>query len=92
MSADLVRRLYLDSHVLALAALTVFLFLLSYALKHWIYARQFRRTDVLGIQRFPSYWKMQLVLFVERSAIRASKLVFGVALFFTLITAARLLT
>lgn len=77
--------------MLAFAALAVLSFLLSYFLKHWIYARQYKRTDLLGIQRFPSYWKMQLVLFAERGAMRVSKIVFGVGLFFLLITASRIL-
>lgn len=92
MSAELVRRLYLDTPVIAFVALTVLLFASSYVLKHYIYARRFKRTDALGVQRFTTYWQMQLVLFVERGAIRVAQFVFAAALFFLMITASRLMT
>lgn len=92
MSTELFRRLYLESPVYLFAVLTVALLAVSYLLRHYIYARRFSRTDALGVQRFPSYWKMQLVLFVEGGALRAAQFIFGMGLFFLLITAARLIS
>lgn len=92
MSPQLFRDLYLNTPIPLFVVLAVFFVVGGYLLRHYIFARQFKRVDAFGVQRFASYTRMQLVLFLERSTMRIAYCFVLLGVFLGFLSAARFFT